>query len=260
MSRRPKRKSELELPDWLVTLIVAEGSESQLRTWRRRIAKTGVVALTCMGPEARPDAIATRGPRFQCRVAITHSSAKPTTHAMVTLVEALAELDDYVRLRLAAADMESVAFCASELAKYRHVPGSLGPVPHSPWASVEDLLEVALVVVYCRSFTGDARLRDSWLPPAGEDRRLHDALMTRRSHVDAHADHTAHRSLVDTTAVLGGDGPPELALAWTQSSAQGLRSVAEMCERQRVRFAAAADEMHQLVLAAIERAGVRMEA
>jgi hypothetical protein len=257
VSRRPKRKEELRLPDWLAALIAQEGSESQAETWRRRIAKTGVVELLCLGSESKPDAIAARSPR--CRSRIDYARDRPITDAMVNLVEALSPLDGYIRLKLAADDMERAAFCASELAKYRHAPGAPGPIPESPWAAVEDLLEVAMVVVYCRSFTGDARVGDKWLPPEGDERRLHDALMTWRKHVAAHADHTAYRSLVDVNAMLGGKGPPTLGLARTQPSAEGLRAVSEMCERQHARFVEAVSEMEPLVQGAMERAGVRTE-
>jgi hypothetical protein len=58
---------------------------------------------------------------------------------------------------------------------------------------------------------GNADLGDSWRPPAGPGRDLHEWIIELRMTVYAHADWTANKTIVDTNAMLGDTGPPMLA-------------------------------------------------
>lgn len=240
---RPSRDDPLVLPDWLSALLAREGSADQGPKITGRLRSFGVASLDHEGSESDPSALMFRTPRFRGRAPLNQAREQPVTAALASLIEELSVIDAFVRLRLAASDMETVAHCARDVARYRHVPGADGPVPHNPYAVVEDVLEAGLVVVYARSFTGDASLGKRWRPEGEDDVPLHDALMAARSHIHAHADHTAHRSLVDTNALLGGDGPASFGVAVTRISAEVLERIADMCARQEERFRLAGDEL-----------------
>ena len=139
--------------------------------------------------------------------------------------------------------MSLVAEAARQLAQYGFDPGSrAGPV-HSPFAVVEEVMEVGLVVMYARSFTGNARLGESWRPTDAAGRALHQALIDARNGMYAHADWTNSRTLVDTNAMLGIAGPPVLAEQRSRTSKGRLVEIADLAERQSARFLEAAGRL-----------------
>ena len=57
-----------------------------------------------------------------------------------------------------------------------------------------------------------------------------------RSSYHAHADRTPRRTLLDTAAYLGVEGPPTYAEGWFFLSDAELMSIATLAEKQQVRF------------------------
>jgi hypothetical protein len=168
---------------------------------------------------------------------------RPIASALKALLDHIRLPYLYLRLRLAADDMASVNTAALELARYRHRPGSPGPVGHNPYGRVEDVLEAGLVVVYARSFTGNASLGRKWQPEIPEDRDLHERLLVARDVLHAHADHTAYRSVVDPQEVLGNVKVSPM-VAHERMPGDILRAIAALCERQQLRFEAEAARVY----------------
>lgn len=225
MGQRRRGPNPLLLPTWLSALLSTEGADDRRRQGiASRLGVAGVSALDHEGPESQPSAVTFKGPRIQGRVAVNTLGLAPVTAAIDRLIAEVETCDQFIRLRLAAKDMEGVAVCARELAAYRHAPGAAEAV-HSPYAAVEDVLEAGLVTVYARSYTGVAELPGRYHPKADE-KELHDALMSARSAIHAHADQTPHRSLIDAETLLGMDGPPSFSIAETRMSADVLLRIA----------------------------------
>ena len=104
-------------------------------------------------------------------------------------------------------------------------------------ASSSEKLETALVVTYARPYIkGTMQLPRGWRPK-GTDRELHDQLIdTLRDLYHAHADRTRHRTLIDTTAYLGIDGPPAFAEAWWSLREPELETIADLARGQAERL------------------------
>lgn len=243
------RQPPFELPEWLRRLLASETAETDADRLEGRLRRTGIAELGHKGDATRPTHLTWRSPRHTGRLRIDESGEAAVTAAVHTLVDRLEIADQWMRLGLAATDMESVAAAAAALAPHRPAPGSAEEPLHNPFAPVDDILDVGLVVTYARSFTGKAELGSKWRPPAGPDRDLHQALIAARSRVYAHADHTAHRSIIDTSRLLGEEGEPVFGVAHTRISGETLRRLAAMCEAQAARFAVAAAELEPIVRA-----------
>jgi hypothetical protein len=97
---------------------------------------------------------------------------------------------------------------------------------------------------------GNADLGDSWRPPAGPGRDLHEWIIELRMTVYAHADWTANKTIVDTNAMLGDTGPPMLAESRSSLSKQELVAIAELAEAQQLRFNAESGRLKQRLGAA----------
>jgi len=155
MAQRAVKDPPFKFPEWLLVLLEGEGSRLASKL-EGRLASFGVTEVGSEGGDVKPERITFKSSRFFGSRAVDYAFDTPVTRAVRLLVNEVAPVDRYVRLRLAAADVESVATCARELARYRHRPGAPGPVPHNPYAPIEDILEAGLVVIYARSFTGRA--------------------------------------------------------------------------------------------------------
>jgi hypothetical protein len=238
----PRSPSPAIAPHHLAALATAEHLD--LDKLLSRLGAAGVTQLGIDGAPERPERITYRGPRYRGHVALDYSLDAPLTVALSRLAKEVQLVDLYVRLRLAAADMAAVSVAATQLAQYRHRPGSPEPVTHNPFAIVEEVLEAGLVVVYARSFTGHAQLPRSFWSTSDDDRDLHEQLMMARSAIHAHADHTAYRSIVNTTAMLGMEAEPSLSVAHTQMPAETLRKIAALCDRQLARLDAEAKTIY----------------
>lgn len=247
MSGRGRGFPPVELPEWLVEL--AE-EEIDVRQVRGRLTHAGVTAIRRHGDDRRPDALRATGPGLDLLVDVNHDESKtPIVAALHELLEFLEGFGPLRQLHSATADMDQVAFVARELAKYRHMIGGDEEPLHNPYLLVEQVLETGLVVTYARPFTGHARLGDNWRPKDPTDRDLHDRLLKLR-HDHAHADWTGSRTLVDTTALLGLDGPMMLAEQRSELSRQQLLAMVDLAERQHDRFYEAAGELKRRVGAA----------
>jgi len=242
----PRSPSPATAPKELVALARREGSRLDERL--AQLGAAGITELGIDGPPERPERITYRGPRYYGDVKVDHSEPTRIAAAIDRLADEIRVPDLYVRLRLAAADMALVSTAATQLAQHRHRPGSPEPVGHNPYAPIEPVLEAGIVVVYARNFTGGAALGRRWRPTSEEDRTLHKLLMVARSAVHAHADHTAYRSIVDTTAMLGMmESGPTFGVTHSQMSADTLREIAALCDRQRDRFDAKARALYPLL-------------
>jgi hypothetical protein len=115
------------------------------------------------------------------------------------------------------------------------------------WAFLDlDADHRGVVVTYARPYLeSDTRvLGRKWWPLEPEDRGLHERIIEEvRSPYHAHTDRTPHRTLVDTSAMLGLTGPPNFSEGWSRLSVVELEHLAELADRQAERLHAAADEI-----------------
>jgi hypothetical protein len=213
-----------ELPDWLIDLLEREEGAADRYSVEGRIAKAGVTEIGWLGFPGGPDALTARGPGLDVVVDVSDQSA-PVTTALAELVTFLQDFGALRQLHAADQDMDLVAYSARELAKARDYE-DVG----NPLLQHHQVLETGLITMYARNFTGNARLGDSWLPPAGPSRDLHNWIMELRKTVYAHADWTASRTIVDTNAMLGDAGPLVLAESRSSLSQEELLSIAELAE------------------------------
>jgi len=234
----------LEIPEWLSRAIAADGADVDVAGIRRKLAGVGVVSLEPRRDGRRLVGIDYRTPRDGGWVDL-YVEGRPigVGQALTDLAEGLVKFDLLTRLHIASTDMELVGGAARELGRYRHVIGGADSPVHDPHALVTDVAEVGIVVMYARSFTGRAALGNRWKPKDPEQLALHNALVMARSSDHAHADFTPARRLVDTNAMLGGDGPPIYAEQRARFSKEQLLAIAELCEAQGARFYIAAGEL-----------------
>ena len=231
---------ELVADEWLVELAARDEPptviEPQLLA---RFARAGVVRLVpsdgteSLAPDdaARAIGIGAHGPGFGFGESFEDESA-PAAAALARLCKFVERFDRLRRLRLAAVDMGFVASTARQLAD------RLGPA-----RLFERVLETGLVVTYARPYleSNRAGVGRRWRPESEADRKLHDWIIDElRDPYHAHADRTPRRTLTDTTAYLGLDGPPTYAEAWWRLTDDELARIADLAERQEARFDAAA--------------------
>lgn len=246
MSRR-KRTPEPELvwPEWLVEWASRDSPPAELSdSLLARLKGAGVAELRPADADARAllehseheraNAIGAAGAGFGFAEELEGGST-PVADALMRLCVWVERYDLLRVLRLGAIDMEYAASAARALAD-EDGPARL-------WARV---LETGLVVTYARPYL-DSNTRvvgRKWWPESPEDRELHQRIIEDvRSPYHAHTDRTPHRTLVDTTAMLGLDGPPTFAEGWSQLNTAKLEHLAELAERQAARLHAAADEI-----------------
>lgn len=234
----------MELPDWLVDLLAHEDGTVDQHSVEGRIAGAGVTEVTYLGFAGSPDGLIARGPGLDVVVDVVDKDA-PMTTALEELVTFLQDFGALRQLHAADQDMDLVAYSARELAQARDNDDISNPLLQH-----DQVLETGLITMYARNFTGNARLGDSWLPPAGPSRDLHYRIMKLRKTVYAHADWTASRTIVDTNAMLGGEGSPILAEQRSSLSRQELLDIAELAEIQQGRFNIASGEMKRRLGAA----------
>jgi hypothetical protein len=233
----------LELPEWLVELLEREEAAVDHYAIAGRLASAGVGEIAYLGFPGGPDALIARGSGLDIVVDLREQDA-PATAALDELVAFLQDCGALRKVHAADQDMDHVAHAARELAN------ELEADEVGPYTQVSQVLETGIVTMYARHFTGNARLGDSWLPPAGPARDLHNRIMNLRKTVYAHADWTGSRTIVDTNAMLGGTGPPILAEQRSSLSAQELLAIAELAEQQQLRFYEASGQLKQRLGAA----------
>lgn len=236
-----RTQPELEWPAWLVELAARDDPPTKLESrLLSRLTRAGVTDLRPADGTAfldvadadRARAIGAAGPGFGV-IESLEDEAGPTAAALERLCSWVERFDRMRSLRLAAIDMEFVASTARSLAD-RDGPARL----------FERVLETGLVVTYARPYLASNRpgLGKRWRPESPEDRELHERMVDElRNPYHAHTDRTRHRTLIDTTALLGLDGPPIFAEAWNRLKDDELAQLADLADRQATRFAAAAD-------------------
>jgi hypothetical protein len=136
-------------------------------------------------------------------------------------------------LRLGAIDMQNAAAAARALADEDG--------PARVWQRV---LETGLVVTYARPYleSNTRPVGRKWWPKDPADRALHERIIRDvRSPYHAHSDRTPHRTLVDTSTMLGLDGPPTFAEGWSVLHVADLKHLAKLAEQQAKRLHDAAD-------------------
>jgi hypothetical protein len=228
------------VPEWLFGRADGEGRPVDGRELEGRLRYAGIEKLELRGDEERPDAIVFQGPGLSGWVEVRwDETGTPVADAVAELVEFVTPFQELRRMHAAMQDMDQVAFAARALAPYQHQPGAVeGPKWGGELGTVAQVLETGIVTMYARSFIdGRARLGEKWWP-RGDDRALHDWLIDQRHRVYAHANWTSERTIVDTDAMLGGDGPPIYAEARSTIRRDRLLAIAELCERQEAVFSA----------------------
>lgn len=246
MSRhKRKQRADLEWPPWMVDLAARDVPPAELdASLLARLKAAGVSEILpadatvpdLLKPDEheRGDAIAATGPGFTFIESI-EDGPMAVADALGRLCVTLERYDKLRVFRLAAIDMEFAAATARALAD------ADGPVRiHAR------VLETGLVVTYARPYISSNRrlLGRRWWPTRPEDVALHERIIDELRHpYHAHPDRTALRTLVDTTAMLGIDGPSTFAEGWQRLSGSELEQLAGLAERQAARLAAEADEL-----------------
>ena len=238
--RRKKRARRLEIPARLRDLASAATAHLDLESIERRLNAAGVRELSLNDEnQDQPSRIRYRTASHEGWVDVLYEEwDAPIGTALAELAGGLPDFDLLVRLHIMMTDMELVADAARDLAAARDDTS----VQH-PLRLVDGVLEVGIVTMYARSFTGEYAVGDRWRPEGGADRELHKKLIVARNEVYAHAVRTPSRTLVNTTALLGGDGPPIYAEQRDQLGAARLRAIEAMCRRQYKRLWAATAEL-----------------
>lgn len=215
---------------------------------RRRLAAAGVDMLEpLLGPIEggvevadrieelkRVRALYVAGPGLSSQVPLGEGAA-PFAEALERVLYSVERFDKLRRFRLAAKDMRGVEETARDLLD-RDGPARL----------YERMLETALVVVYARPYleSSTSGVGRKWWPAPGPDRELHERMIeTRRHPYHAHSDRTRHRTLIDTTALLGLEGPPTFAEAWWRMTDSELEALADLALRQAQRLGAEANRI-----------------
>jgi hypothetical protein len=239
MSGRRARPA-LEWPRWLVELAARDDPPTELDdALLVRMARAGATELPPADGETfhhvdeavRAAAIGAAGPGFGVLEPLVGEAA-PAAAALERLCSWLERFDRLRLLRLASIDMDLAASTARSLAD-RDGPARL----------FERVLETGLVTTYARPYleSNRPRLGKRWRPESAEDRACTTASSTGYGTRTTHAERTRFRTLIDTTAFLGLDGPPIFAEAWNRLKEHELAQLADLADRQAARFAAAAD-------------------
>jgi hypothetical protein len=245
--RRRKRVSglDLEWPEWLIEWASRDTPPAELSDpLLARLKAAGVTelrpadadarALLEAEEHARANAIGAAGPGFAFAEEL-EGGATPVADALARLCVWVERYDLLRVLRLGAIDMQFAASAARALVD-----------EDGPARVLLRVLETGLVVTYARPYleSNTRAVGRKWWPHSPDDRKLHERIIEDvRSPYHAHADRTPHRTLVDTAAMLGLDGPPTFAEGWSQLSIAELEHLAELAERQAARLHAAADEI-----------------
>ena len=241
MSR--SRRAELVADEWLVELAAQDDPPTVIdATLLARFGGAGVeqfvpaagTAGLAVEDAARATGIGAVGPGFGFAESLEDEPARVAA-ALARLCEWVEGFDRLRRLRLAARDMRLVAAAARALAE------------RDGAARVFDrVLETGIVVTYARPYlaSNSAGVGGKWRPRGEADRKLHEWIVDELRHsYYAHADRTPRRTLVDTTASLGLEGPPTFAEAWWNLTEDELTRIADLAERQASRLEAAALEV-----------------
>lgn len=247
MSRRKRTlpETEFDWPEWLVERASRDSPPAQLSaSLLARLKAAGVAELRPADADVRnfldpsdherANAIGAAGPGFAFAEEFEGGST-PVADALMRLCVWLEGYDLLRALRLGAIDMQYAASAA------RALVDEDGPA--RMWARV---LETGLVVTYARPYLASNTrvVGRTWWPESPEDRELHQRIIEDvRSPYHAHTERTPHRTLVDTSAMLGLDGPPTFAEGWSQLNTAELAKLADLAERQAARLHAAADEI-----------------
>ncbi|MBA2741382.1 MAG: hypothetical protein H0U46_05170 [Actinobacteria bacterium] len=233
----------LEIPNWLAELAAHDDPPTVIddellgRLERVGVEKLVPVVGTDIVPDedgARATAIGVQVPGVGVADSFEHEAA-PVLAAFDRLVTFLERFDKLRRLRLAAIDMRLVEQTARALLE----------VPATVRLS-KRVLETGLVVTYARPYLDSNRsggVGGRWRPPSGADREFHHWVIDElRDTYHAHADRSPRRTITDTAAMLGVEGPPTYAEAWWSLTDSELEKLAELAGKQAERFEAAAVE------------------
>lgn len=244
--------AEIELPRWLLDRIAAEGQTVDLVDAARRIKSAGGLAIELRQRPERLDQIHVTGPGLDIGIDIDPAGgAYPVTDALARLTERVAQFGALRRIHSAWIDMMHVSEAAAYLANYAHRETGTEIPPISPTVAFDAITEAGVAVMYARPYTGNARLGNRWAPQGAEDRALHGHLVNERNTTYAHYDWSDSRSLVDNNVVLGLQGAPVILVeVRTRMSHELLIQVADLAQRQSLRFYAEASNLKKLVGAA----------
>ena len=246
MSRRKRRNEpELEWPEWLLDWASRDSPPAELSgSLLARFKAAGVVELLPADADVpdlleaseheRANAIGAAGPGFAFAEEL-EGGPTPVADTLMRLCVWVERYDLLRALRLGAIDMQYAASAA------RALVNEDGPA--RMWSRV---IETGLVVTYARPYlpSNTRVLGRTWWPESPEERELHEGIIEDvRNSYQAHTDRTSYRTLVDTAAMLGRDGPPTFAEGWSKLSVAKLEQLAELAERQAERLHAAADEI-----------------
>jgi uncharacterized protein (UPF0276 family) len=232
----------LEVPAWLVERASDDDPPTVIGDdLVERFERAGVERfVVVVGPDVMEDqyaefaeAIGVLVPGITAAESLEDEAA-PVAGALDRLLTFLERFDNLRRLKLASIDMRLAETAARALLN--------GEVP----AHLERVMETGLVVTYARPYLDSNRaggVGGRWQPKSGPDREFHRYMIdVLRDSYHAHADRTYHRTITDTAALVGLEGPPIYAEAWWRLTPSQVETLADLAGRQAERFEAAADD------------------
>jgi hypothetical protein len=234
--------SSLEPPDWLVELAARDDPPTVIEP--RQLARFRGVGVTdfvptrgnrTLAPEEAGDAtgVGVVGPGTPFAESFEDEAA-PVAAALGRLLEFLERFDKLRRFKLAAIDMRFAERTAAALRDR-----------NSPARIFQRVLETGLIVTYARPYLARrGGVKGKWLPEGDEAREFHRWLIDElRNPYHAHADRTERRTLMDTAAWFGFEGPPTYSEAWWRLTDEQLATLEAIAGRQAERFEAEADRI-----------------
>jgi hypothetical protein len=221
--------TELELPEWLLDLVQAENPDFVLKPVARQLRGARVLELLPMGDDPKaPVGIAYVQPDgVGGWVDVLYEEwERPITTAVTELARLVSLHALLERMHLAWTDLDLVRHAARELADDQERPND-----EQKFFYIDNVIELGIVCMYARAWTGSERLPARWRPESEEDRALHEEILDLRNKLFAHSDRSPRRALIN----INSDKPDEPAVFAEQRDplrADFLRNIADLCDRQ----------------------------
>jgi hypothetical protein len=158
-------------------------------------------------------------------------SETPITTAVTELAQLVSRFRLLEQMHFAWTDMQIVRESARALADDFEIEDH----EEASFRVISNVIELGIVCMYARAWTGSERLPDRWRPESAEDRELHQEVLDLRNSLFAHADRSPRRELININAERP-DQPAIFAERREPLRPDFLRRLADLCDRQNERF------------------------
>ena len=221
---------EFVLPPWLLALVLAETPEFDVDGVTRKLRSGRVVEVGPMGDDpSRPVGIAFAHPDGTGGwVDVLYDKWEfPIRTAVTELAQLVSRFRLLEQMHFAWTDVDLVRDAARALADDFEIEDHEA----KSFPYISNVIELGIVCMYARAWTGNERLPDRWRPESAEDRELHEQVLDLRNTLFAHADRSPRRMLVNIHEDRP-DLPAVFAEARDPLRPDFLRRLADLCDRQ----------------------------